>query len=108
MLGNTNITTQPRTFEIVIECDKAWQGVIDDWPPNIQDKVWGALERLKDREEIQLTIIHSEFRDNDHAGDNVKAQYPYVMYIVASEIVIKDVGLEQRIIDVKLATETEH
>lgn len=95
--GETHIIQGVRTFQIVLDADGYHEGSIDDWPAYLQDKVYAALERLSKAVELPVVIVYSAFHNNEHASDAHKEQYPYFMWIVASEVVVKDVGLEQRI-----------
>lgn len=95
--GETHIIQGVRTWQIVLDADGYYEGGIDDWPAYLQDKIYAALENLSKQVELPVVIVYSGFHNNEHASDAHKEQYPYFMWVVASEVVVKDVGLQGRI-----------
>ncbi len=80
LLGNTRI----RTFEIVQYVSAPTPGGIDDWPANIQDAVWAALEKKAHDVELPLKIVHSYCAKDIDSTDPTRVWY---LHIIASEIV---------------------
>jgi len=76
-----------RTFEIVQYVTGFLEGSMDDWPAQIQDVVYKALERKSHEVELPLAIVHSRC-DVDH--DAVDAQHKFYLHIIASEVVVAD------------------
>lgn len=80
LMGNTGI----RTFEIVQYVDAPIPGGIDDWPANIQDVVYAALEKKAQEVELPLKIVHSYCAKDI---DSVNPRYIWYLHVLASEIV---------------------
>lgn len=78
---------QIRTFEAVVYTSVLVEGTLTDWPQQMQDQVYEALERLAHKVQLPLTIV-AAYGDLDY-GDDGKPDRPYVR-IVASEIVARD------------------
>lgn len=76
-----------RTFEIVQYVTNFVEGSIDDWPANIQDAVYKALEQKAKQVELPLTIVAS-YCDIDY-GDTQGQDRPFLR-IIASEIIAAD------------------
>lgn len=76
-----------RTFEIVQYISGPLEGELNDWPANIQDAVYAALERKAKEVELPLAIVASRC-DIDH--DATDPQRKFFLHIVASEIVMAD------------------
>jgi hypothetical protein len=78
-----------RVFELT-ETVSGWlDGSLDDWPAQIQDPIFAALERKAQKVELPLAIVYSECRI-DHDVPEGQPGYFYV-YILASEIVVADI-----------------
>lgn len=80
-------TTYIRTFELVQNVTGFMEGDISNWPNNIQDAIYAALERLAQKVQLPLAIVLS-YCDIDY-GDTKEQDKPYV-HVVASEIVAAD------------------
>lgn len=80
------VKTSVRTFEIVQNVSGQLEGELRDWPPNIQDKVWEALDRLSKKERIPVAVVGSEcgFDINDNGIGGT-----WYVRVLASEIVKK-------------------
>lgn len=76
-----------RTFEIVQYVTAPLEGGMDDWPSNIQDAVYKALEDKAAQVELPLVIIHSRCDIDWDATDPLRKFY---LHIVASEVVMAD------------------
>lgn len=87
-LGLIEKATGIKTFQMVQYVTGYLEGELGDWPANIQDAVLEALERLAQKVELPLTIIHSRC-DIDYADEVGGKDRPFV-HIIASEIVAAD------------------
>lgn len=80
-----------RTFEVVQYVSAPIPGdTIDDYPNNIQDVLYKALEKLAKKVKLPLVIVHVGCYENfDYDGTNPMHSKWY-LWVVASEIVIDD------------------
>lgn len=84
MTNMTNI----RIFEIFQSVTGYMDGALDDWPANIQDVIYKALEIKAKQERLPLAIVHSECKvDPDFPEGHPNRFY---VHVVASEIVVAD------------------
>lgn len=75
---------------------------LKDWPQQMQDEVYKALEKLANQVMHPVTIVASGWGiDYGEARDG--SQDRCYVRVTASEIVAKDQGYEKRLIDAKLA-----
>ena len=72
-----------RTFEILAKVTGFMEGGMDDWPSNIQDAVYEALERKAAEVQLPLAIV-SSYCDKD-IDDGT-----FYVRVIASEIVAAD------------------
>lgn len=79
--------TKIRTFEIVAEVNGFLEGGVEDWPAQMQDAVYAALEAKAKQVQLPLAIVHS-YCAIDH-GDTEAQDKPFV-HIIASEIIAAD------------------
>lgn len=84
-LGGTNI----RTFELLQYVSGFLEGGIDDWPANIQDAIYKALEAKSHAVQLPLTIVMS-YCDADVDSEDPRKKF--FVRIIASEIVAVDTG----------------
>lgn len=91
-----NVSGSVRTFEIVQYVTGPLEGKLEDWPANIQDAVYAALERKAAEVELPLCIVDSACQI-DYGDDASKDRY--FLRIIASEIVAVDIGYDMRVID---------
>lgn len=80
-------STGVRTFEIVQYITAPLEGDIEQWPSNIQDRIYEALEKKSNDVELPLKIVAS-YCAIDY-GENTSEDRPY-LHIIASEIVAVD------------------
>jgi len=73
-----------RTFELKIPVTGWLEGEIKDWPANVQDQIYEALERMAKKVQLPLTITKS-FCDTLHDINGKVDGQQVVVY--ASEIV---------------------
>lgn len=78
-----------RLFEMVQYVTGFLEGSFDDWPGQIQDPIYAALERKADEVELPLTIVHSSCQI-DYGDKQDKSEDRFYLYVVASEIVAAD------------------
>lgn len=76
-----------KTYEIKQYVTQYTEGTLDDWPAQMQDAVYEALDRLAERVEHPVTVVAS-WMDIDY-GDTGDDDRPFAV-IVASEIVVAD------------------
>jgi len=69
-----------RLFDCRVRIDRPMGGGMADWPANLQDAVYAALERKAKDVELPLAIIHS-YVDSDFEG------YWFAV-VIASEVVV--------------------
>lgn len=81
-------TTGIRTFEVVVSVTSFMQGKIDDWPSNVQDHVYGALERKSREEGIPLVIVYSESKVDPDVPEGMAGRF--YIHVIASEVVVAD------------------
>lgn len=81
-----------RTFEILQYVSGFVEGELKDWPANIQDVVYKALEDKSKEVELPLVVVASKC---DHDPDEPNPNLKFWLHIVASEVVMAD----QRTID---------
>ncbi len=88
MAHNELVTKQQlRTFELVCNVSGYVEGELKDWPAQMQDAVYAALELKAAELELPLAIVHS-YCDIDHG--ETAAQDQFFVCIIASEIVARD------------------
>lgn len=87
-----------RTFEIVQYVTGPLEGKLEDWPASIQDAVYQALERKAEEVELPLMVVDSAC-GIDYGEANDGSQDRFFLHILASEIVVRDTGFEQRMIE---------
>ena len=81
-------TTQIRAFELDVPVSGALDIPFDDWPANVSDGIWQALDRLAEREQLPLKIVHACYvRDPDLPEE---APGHHALHIIASEVVMAD------------------
>jgi hypothetical protein len=64
------------------------EGTIEDWPPNIQDAIYKASERMADKVKLPLKIVYSTC-GIDYADEEGKADR-FFLHIILSEIIAAD------------------
>lgn len=84
-----NKTTAIKTFEIVQDVTGFLEGTLDDWPAQMQDQVYKALERRAHKEQVPLKIVQS-YCDCDYGEAADRSEDRYFVRIIASEIVVAD------------------
>lgn len=82
-----------RTFDLIVYVTGWLDGGIKDWPVQIQDRIWEALERKAHEVELPLTIIES-YCDVDYGEAVDRSQDRFFLRCIASEIVVKDARWE--------------
>lgn len=76
-----------RQFDCVVYVDAYPGPEMEDWPANVQDAVYGALEALAKRISLPVTIVASKCEpDVDYTGPGER----FICIVVAAEIVIVD------------------
>lgn len=73
------VTNAPRMYELIVNTDVPLEGVFDDWPAQVQDKIMEALQRLADHEKRRIVITSAAFAVDVDTG-------PY-LHVIASEVV---------------------
>jgi hypothetical protein len=76
-----------RVFDLIVNVTHYMEGKLEDWPSNIQDGIYEALERLSKRKELPLTIIDSGCGVDDYGANELSQPY---IHVIASEIVVGD------------------
>lgn len=80
--------TGVRTFEIAVSISGPLDVPFEDWPANVQDAIFAALERKAEQVELPLKIVHAEYKTDP----DVPPEHPghHYLWVVASEIVVAD------------------
>lgn len=81
-------TTGIRTFEVDVPISAPLEGELNDWPANIQDGIYAALERIAEREQLPLAIVHSRCDVDHDVAEGAPGRY--YLHVVASEVVMAD------------------
>lgn len=82
-------TGEVKTFELTVPISGALDVPFEDWPAEIQDGLYAALERLSHQEQLPLAIVHAQYgRDYDLSPNQVGYHY---LHVIASEVVAADV-----------------
>lgn len=71
-----------QTFECIVNVSGHLDGGLDDWPSNIQDGVYKALEDTAAREKLPLAVVYSACEYDIDDG--------HYLRIVLSEVVTAD------------------
>lgn len=77
-----------RIFEMIQYVTSPLEGELDDWPANIQDAIYAALERKAKDVQLPIKIVLA-YCDVDYDLDPAKVPSVYFVRVVASEIVAK-------------------
>lgn len=81
-------TTQIRTFELDVPVSGALDVPFEDWPANIQDGIWTALDRLAEREQLPLQIVYAKYMTDPDTPPEAPGHH--YLHVVASEVVMAD------------------
>lgn len=79
-----------RQFEIVQHISGPLEGELDDWPANIQDAIFKALEDKSKEVELPLRIVHSYCGIDHDAEVEGRPHQKFYLHIIASEVVMAD------------------
>lgn len=79
-----------RTFEIVQYISGPLEGELADWPANIQDAVYAALEAKAKEVELPLAVVASRCDIDHDAEAEGRPTQKFFLHIVASEVVMAD------------------
>lgn len=82
-------STGIRQFEIVVHVNGWLEGELKDWPANIQDAVYAALEKKAKDVELPLAIVFSKC-DHDPTISDTSDPRKFWLHIIASEVVMAD------------------
>lgn len=77
----TGKATGIRVFDMMVNVSGYLEGKFDDWPPNIQDPIYVALEKKTHEVELPLTIIDSGCGQDEDG---------FYLHVIASEVVVGD------------------
>lgn len=80
--------TGVRTFDVIVHVTGWLEGTLNDWPAEIQDGVYAALERASKQVELPLAIVFSKCDQEPLLP--VGHPEKFFLHIVASEIVMAD------------------
>lgn len=86
-------STGIRMFDGVFPVDGPLPGELKDWPANIQDPIYKAIEQLSFVTQLRLALIASRC-DIDHG--ETKEQDQWYIHIVVSEVVVGSAELLQK------------
>lgn len=78
--------THIRTFEIVQNVTGFLEGSINDWPAQMQDQIFEALDRLAERVQLPVCIV-AAYCDVDYGEAQDRSQDRIFVRVIASEIV---------------------
>ena len=85
-----------RTFECVVDINGPLEGTLQDWPANIQDAIYDAMEKMADKVKLPLAVVYSACKYD--ASNDVPATKDdpglrcgnYFIHVILSEIVVRD------------------
>lgn len=93
ILHRTHATAElarPRIFECRVDVTGFLEGELPDWPPNIQDGIYAAMERL-----CKITKIKKLFMLQSRCGRDVPDEPYYVVVTVCEdkprEVIVNDI-----------------
>jgi hypothetical protein len=98
---------QVKVWDIFAHVSGPLEGKLEDWPAQIQDTIYKMLEAKAHELELPLAIVDSaciiDYGDDETADK-------WMIQVVVSEVVAKDVGYEKRLIDstIRMMKETKH
>jgi hypothetical protein len=75
-----------KTWELKQYTTGFCEGGINDWPAQIQDQIFEALERLSDRVQLPVAIVQAYF-DIDYGDPANGVPDKFFVRVIASEIV---------------------
>ena len=78
-----------RTFEITATLTGYMPGDINDWPSNIQDAIYAALEAKSKEVQLCLAIVGSQVK-KDHGDKDDGSADRWYAHVIASEVVARD------------------
>lgn len=82
------LSRQLRTFELVVNVSGAMDVPFDDWPSSIKEPILEALEKVSEREQMPLSIVHAKYdSDPDLEEGQIGKHY---LHVIASEVVMAD------------------
>lgn len=85
----TLVTPKPiRTFDLAANVSGWLDGSIDDWPANIQDVLYAALERKAKKVELPICIVYSKCEEDPDVP--LGSPGHFYVHVIASEIVVAD------------------
>lgn len=82
-----------RTFEITQTVTGYTPGPITEWPANMQDAIYKALDKKAREVRLPLAIVASAIK-KDHGYAQDGSQDRWFAHIVASEVVARDTRFE--------------
>lgn len=71
-----------RTFELVVNISGPLEGEFKDWPANIQDTIYAAMERKAAEVQLPLALVGSEAAYDEIGGH-------WYIRVILSEVVAK-------------------
>lgn len=78
-----------RIFEMIQNVTGYIEGELSDWPAQLQDPIYEAVERKAKEVELPLTIVYSRCHiDYGDAQDGTDDKF--YIHVIASEIVVAD------------------
>lgn len=81
-------STGIRTFELDVSISGPLSVPFDDWPANIKDGIYAAMERLAAQVQLPLQMVYAEYKiDHDKQEDEPGRHF---LHVIVSEIVIAD------------------
>lgn len=105
---NEQLTQQRiKVWDILAPVSGFLEGKLENWPAQIQDTIYKLIEAKSHELELPLAVVDSaciiDYGD-DEQGDQ------WVLQVVVSEVVARDVGYEKRMLDhtIRMMKETKH
>lgn len=87
MLPATGEVVHPggiRTFSMIVNVSVHLAGTFEDWPSQIQDGIYAALEKKAHELQLPLVIVYS------NAGVDIDNNDMPFVHVIASEVVVAD------------------
>lgn len=77
-----------RTFEFTCSVSGPLEGELKDWPANIQDTIYLALERLSHRVQLPVCIVGARCAEDFDVEPGMPGRF--FVHVMASEIIAAD------------------
>lgn len=81
-------TTSIKTFEAVVPISGKLDVPFDDWPNNIKDGIWQALDSMAHQLQMPLQIVYAEYKTDPDVPEEAPGHH--YLHLAVSEVVMAD------------------